>query len=749
MRNPEGSPVYRPPATGTAHTLPYHQLSPRDFERLCLWLVQREGFDQAEHLGAAGKEQGRDITAQREGQLWAFQCKRVRNFYPADAETEVDKVLGLPDDLRPAALVFLVACDVSDETRNRARARCADKMDCHFWALTEIDERVKRHPHIVEEFFQIAERSIIQRILGTGPDERRALRNRRAMLSLVRSFWIEGVLEQSLHDAAMIELGMEEKLDAVEQLWDMVLQTDREDRVLPPGTKIIDVFDEMGENLLILGEPGSGKTTMLLELARDTIARAEQDPTQAIPVVFNLSSWADERQPIAEWLVAELNTKYNIPEKITRQWVDSDELLPLLDGLDEVAPKYRDDCVKAINEFRQEHLVPLVVCSRVADYEVLTARLRLQGAVLLQSLTPQQIDDYLGGVGEALSPLRETLQDDPTLQELAETPLMLSIMTLAYQGMSAEDLRVLDTVEARRQHLFDTYVQRMFERRGVAQPCPPKRTIHWLGWLAREMKRRAQTMFMIEQMQPGWLQEDVERTLYASIIIWILRLVFFSSLGLVISRLTTEQFCWLPGILLPVTVFGWCHSRKLGHAEIQPVEKLNWSWKNGWTGLICGLVAGKISLWIFGLAAGPTVGRIVSLVFVLTFWLTAGMSYAEIGTRTVPNQGIQQSARNAGITWLIAGLTSGLIIGLVGGLISGLIAGMIVGLTFSLIFGGFACIQHFTLRFILQRHGYLPWNLVPFLDYAAERIFLRKVGGGYIFIHRLLQDYFASLYQDQ
>jgi hypothetical protein len=37
---------------------------------------------------------------------------------------------------------------------------------------------------------------------------------------------------------------------------------------------------------------------------------------------------------------------------------------------------------------------------------------------------------------------------------------------------------------------------------------------------------------------------------------------------------------------------------------------------------------------------------------------------------------------------------------------------------------------------------------VDFLDYAAERIFLRKVGGGYIFIHRLLQEYFAARYKE-
>jgi HJR/Mrr/RecB family endonuclease len=61
--------------TRTTHTLPFDKLSPRDFERLRLWLVEREGYERAEHLGAAGSEQGRDIVAWREGALWAFQWK--------------------------------------------------------------------------------------------------------------------------------------------------------------------------------------------------------------------------------------------------------------------------------------------------------------------------------------------------------------------------------------------------------------------------------------------------------------------------------------------------------------------------------------------------------------------------------------------------------------------------------------------------------------------------------------------------
>ena len=67
------------------------------------------------------------------------------------------------------------------------------------------------------------------------------------------------------------------------------------------------------------------------------------------------------------------------------------------------------------------------------------------------------------------------------------------------------------------------------------------------------------------------------------------------------------------------------------------------------------------------------------------------------------------------------------------------------GLVIGLIFGGRACIQHLVLRIMLWRGGSAPLHYVRFLDYAAGRIFLRKVGGGYIFVHRLLLEYFASL----
>ena len=100
----------------------------------------------------------------------------------------------------------------------------------------------------------------------------------------------------------------------------------------------------------------------------------------------------------------------------------------------------------------------------------------------------------------------------------------------------------------------------------------------------------------------------------------------------------------------------------------------------------------------------------------------------------------------SGLTYgLLSGLAYGQNTGLVRGLIVGLIVGLVVGLVVGLLNGGTAWIKHTILRWLLWRAEHIPWNYPSFLDYAAERVLLRKVGGGYIFAHRLLLEYFASL----
>jgi hypothetical protein len=653
-----------------------------------------------------------------------------------------------------------------------------------------VDGDVSGQVAIGEHIIQIgdvhgSEVTIGQRItnfISGSVEQQRAQRNRRTMLQLVKNTWVVGVLEQSLHSAAMIALGLEERTEAVEHPWEMILRASGEpNQPLPPSTRIADIFDSMDRALLILGAPGAGKTTMLLELARHAIARAEQDPTQPIPVVFNLSSWAGKRQPIAEWLVEELNVQYHVRKTTARDWVEHDELLLLLDGLDEVREEHREACVQAINAFRRECGVPMAICSRVADYEALSGRLDLRGAVLLQPLKPQQVDAYLDRAEEELAAVREMWRSDPVFQELAQVPLMLSVAALAYRGLPFEEIQQGGTVEGRRRHLFDTYVERMFARpRKSGPPCTREQAVHWLAWLAWQMTAHAQTVFLIEGLQPDWLPEGARRWARLAARL-VFGLIFGLPLGLVLGLVGGLSFgldfgliAGLVGELSFGLVFG------LGGRldSVKTVERLTWSGREGikkiignWhLTLVGGLGAGLVFGVIFGLTAGPVAGLIAGLVFGLVaglfFGLINGVGYIEVELRTIPNQGIRLSVRNMLVAGLVFGLSFGLVlglvlglggglsfglpVGLVGGLGAGLVLGLGGGLFTGLFYYGSAPVTlHLVLRTFLHRYNSLPWRVVPFLDYAAERILLRKVGGGYIFVHRLLQEYFAALYENE
>ena len=205
--------------------------------------------------------------------------------------------------------------------------------------------------------------------------------------------------------------------------------------------------------------------------------------------------------------------------------------------------------------------------------------------------------------------------------------------------------------------------------------------------------------------------------------------------------------------------------------EIIPVEKVRWSWSAArykwldklsnrlFLGLLFGLPLGLLFTPHYGLLLALQGGLVLGLPFGLLFGLFGalkdGFIVGELKTQSFPNEGIRRSVLNGSIRgllgWLFGGLLIGLPVGLgaglFGGLISGLLVGLLIGLLVGLRFGGRACLQHCALRLILWYNNFAPLHYIRFLDYAAARIFLYKVGGGYVFVHRMLLEYFAAMPQ--
>ncbi|MBD2319338.1 NACHT domain-containing protein [Phormidium tenue] len=617
---------------------------------------------------------------------------------------------------------------------------------------------------------------------------RQELRNRKALLNNVRTAWVEGVLEKSLHEQISIVLGLENRPSAVASPWNLdLINPDKSCQPLPAGTPAIDVFDKLGEGgtLLILGEPGSGKTITLLQLARDLITRAEEEIDRRIPVVLNLSSWAAEKQTIAKWIVEELNSKYQVNRKIGQMWVENQELLLLLDGLDEIRDlEKRNACMTALNFFQQEQATEMVVCCRVRDYAEMGHQLKLQSALVLQPLTADQIRNYLDRLQFNLTLLKTLLIEDETLQELAQSPLLLNIMVLAYQGIEFADIPVSTIASNRKKQLFDDYINRIFQgsrpkayhpsyKSQAKQAYSRQYVTRWLICISQQMVRYSQTIFLIEKIQPDWWIQGKDRNLIPYFVMsFLITALFLGSLSEWGSwgggyRFFSQLGDWLSAL------FWWAITIKFLTSDIKPVETVVWNWKEFKTnfikwlsicltgGLIGGLLCGSIGIYFvvgrFGLIGGFNIGfipwfitsllfgSILGLILGLSIGLNKGLIGSEVEVKIYPNQSIRKSAIRALAYGLVSVIISLILEALISEEFPRKFAQLVVILVSVLRFGGQAVLQHFTLRLILYFKGFIPWNYAKFLDWASDKLFLQKVGGGYIFIHRSLMEHFAEM----
>ena len=617
----------------------------------------------------------------------------------------------------------------------------------------------------------------------------------------VKIKWIKGVLDKCLSQRDIIHLEVEEYPEAVENPRNNTRFDTSDIFLTTEPSAISDYFEKLeeGRTLLILGNPGSGKTITLLQLAHNLIKKAEHNYQDLIPVILNLSSWKGGRQTIFNWIVQEIpDYYYEFNPRIIRKWLREQKILFLLDGLDEVQKNLRNSCVEAINEFQRNYRTEMVICSRIREYEELESSFRFRAAITIQPLTSQQINNYLNGLNN-LSGLQNLVNVDTNLRRLAKSPLMLKLMTVAYKGYRIQDFPEANSVGERQDQLFNLYITRVFEysrRTGyysrykdevIDKKYIPNKII-WLQWLAKQMIFNSRSIFLIEKINLKYLYYKQEKYLYWVILITSILAIcflFYLPFGWV-TKTKINEFALFPILVLIYN----CSS-----GEIKLAEKINWSWNITKSDNNIGF--SQISLEITSqenlqLRQFPNQGIKISaknsviylfiglvspyIYLCLIKYYVTGILYAAIITYILLFisrseiyllQPISIKFREIKIEIYITVLLSTILIILLGkdfisdpysvvnpiiyffnstenNFILGKVV-PIIGIYFWLNYGGLATMQHLTLRFILYINNRIPYNYSDFLDWASDTIILQKVGGGYIFIHRLLMEYFAQI----
>lgn len=580
--------------------------------------------------------------------------------------------------------------------------------------------------------------------------------------SLNQSVVINLLMQQQLHQVNRPEKQKQISLEEIVQkrtaantilMPSHSLKHNDQETKLNPQESILDTFNrrDVGRKLLILGAPGAGKTITLLKLAEALVEEALQDEQQPIPVIFELSTWKADSQPISNWLIEQLNLNYNIDLKTGANWLQQTRLLPLLDGLDELQLRRQKICVKRINEFMKRLLYPhAVVCCRSEEYAAGKILLKtLKGSVFIEPLSDQQIYQYL--CSQLKRPeIWQAIQQQPKLQTLLNSsknreigilriPLFLNILSIAYHPeMKIEtDNDLLDAYIDKRLAIKTREIEHeQLNRRWAFKTVEKEPRISMvrrhLSWLAFTLKRDNLVELLIEGMQPQWLSTQRQRFCYF--------LIESLMLGFILGLIEGLRAGIIGGFIAPLIG---------GMEKVSTAKNIRFSMPRKVSKelrkiFLDSLFLGLISGLVLGFVEGVVLGCILGTINIFKI----NLEYQD-----QPNQGIWATLNNL---FLISIIIYPLSIGLTifkGGLIGQqfLLAAFLkraAVMTFigSIFIGsGFILIQHLVLRIIFFCTGHTPWNYARFLNYCVERRLLQRIGGRYRFIHRELLDHFAEM----
>ena len=470
--------------------------------------------------------------------------------------------------------------------------------------------------------------------------------------------------------------------------------------------------------LVVLGEPGTGKTMLMVGLVLDLLHPDRRSSGGPVPVLAPLASWDPGSQDLHDWLGAMLITGYpNLAAAPPRgttgdnrfeALLEAGLILPVLDGLDELPDQVRGPAISQINK----GLKPgeqLVITCRTEQYQAAVSppgdqgtALRAAAVVQLSTLPFAEVARYLrkdaGPAGEDRWNFLNTLSTDSPVREALSAPLMVGLARVIYNPRPGELARTL---------------------RDPAELCSPA--------LADQ---KAVESLLFDEFIPAayrndprarWKAQDAER--------WLVFLARHLERNF---RSTPDLAWWQLQEAIPGTVFGY-----------------------GAGGLGAGLVAGLAIAIGVGAGFGVVVGVVVGVLFGVGVGVVVGLALrdgvpdgppgvpGELAKATSPQAVLVRNRRAALRIMVVVGAGFALWVGdEVGRVAAGVGFGVAAGIAVSMVMEAWP--SYLLTRGWLAFNHRLPWSLMSFLADAHRRGVLRQAGAVYQFRHIELQRRLAT-----
>lgn len=460
-----------------------------------------------------------------------------------------------------------------------------------------------------------------------------------------------------------------------------------------PPQAVEQAFDQANGRLLIVGGPGSGKTTSAHKIVNKILQQPiGGDNTRApamVPLLVNLSAW-DNQHAFEPFLLDYLSSSSGYGQYRRgrlQAWIRWGGFALFLDGLDEVHPEWQQSCLDRIEEWLERFPppnVPTVVTCRTQEWHDLQAS-RGRGlagflAVELAPLDDAQLDHLFAHLAAFHSSWRElqapfspaSSASRKAVREALRRPLTLGLTVDG--GVSIEGLCRAgeEGPQAVSQFAVDTYL--------VNKLSGSPQVLRWLTWVSgylcgkvrqpgpkalRPLKEPGDaTVFQLGRLTPARVPRSLAVGVYGGVV-----------------ALASFFVLWRPYGGIPVVVLGLIGGVALGlrYRDVRPV--------------FVTLNRPKSRELASALRIGTAVGLLLGVVGVQYFGLMFGISGAIAGGLTIAIGKAFSDSLNPEARWECATLKGPWrasrvsALGLVGGVLaSGMACLLVFGLVWAAIF---------------------------------------------------------------
>lgn len=552
-------------------------------------------------------------------------------------------------------------------------------------------------------------------------------------------------------------------------------------------------FDDTGR-LLIVGSPGSGKTVLLLNLARELLGD-EYKADQKLPVIFNLASWSEDYENFEDWLINVLNSGNGLSKDFAKTVLREKQIIFLLDGLDElarnedtkVANEKRAKCLDSLNEYLREGRKAVICCRReeFAEMQKTTNRdapvsakvevLDLTKADILLALQDARKHNESRTSAEHLE---EVIKKNEVFLEVLSTPFYFTTALEDFDKHSLKETDFSMDADELKKNLLDKFVEsKINHTRNLTEFEQDETKIKkWLKWLAQLMEKKQLITFELLDLQPTDL---VYRLHYA------LTIGLFSGFAISLLLFVVTNFDFLLCLFAFFIFFlfmgfliGWLEGDfpsedviKIDFSKILNLNFLNTVLHYCLLGVFCFVLG-------LGFIGSIKLGLYKSFHLFSAIGIFGGLFFGAFISTMIAAKRVKKIERIAYLNSPYQRIYGGFLVNFTISLILSLLSFFYIllfifykeaflesivvntensssgipqtawfGLAyFQLLYVILTTLfKHIILRFCLFLESAMPLKYVTFLDYAAEARILEKDGGQWRFRHQNLQEYFASL----